>query len=76
MLQTVEAEIDVNGKLHWLEPVQITKTTHALVTLLNDNSETADAGKEALEGIGASMKANSFTGNPPRFSSEELHERR
>ncbi len=76
MLQTVEAEVDVDGNVHWLEPVQITKTTRALVTLLNDNPETLDAGKEALEGIGASMKANSFTGNPPRFSREELHERR
>lgn len=76
MLQTVEAEVDVNGNVHWLEPVQITKTTRALVTLLNDDPATLDAGKETLEGIGASMKANSFTGNPPRFSREELHERR
>ena len=29
-----------------------------------------------LRAIAASMKANSFTGNPPRFSREELHERR
>lgn len=72
MLQTVEAEVDVNGYLHWLEPVQITKTTRALVTLLNDNTETTDAEKENLEGIGASMKANSFTGNPPRFNREGL----
>lgn len=65
MLQTVEAEIDVNGNVRWMEPVQLTKTTRALVTLLTDNHGTEDAGKESLEGIGASMKANSFTGNPP-----------
>jgi hypothetical protein len=29
-----------------------------------------------LQAIAASMKANVFTGNPPRFSREELHERR
>jgi hypothetical protein len=29
-----------------------------------------------LQAIAASMKANAFTGNPPRFSREELHERR
>ena len=28
-----------------------------------------------LKSIAASMKANAFTGNPPRFSREELHER-
>lgn len=29
-----------------------------------------------LQAIAASMKANTFTGNPPRFSRDELHERR
>jgi uncharacterized protein DUF2281 len=29
-----------------------------------------------LQAIAASMKANAFTGNPPRFTREELHERR
>jgi hypothetical protein len=29
-----------------------------------------------LQAIAASMKANVFTGNPPRFNREELHERR
>jgi len=28
-----------------------------------------------LQAVAASMKANVFTGNPPRFSREELHER-
>jgi hypothetical protein len=28
-----------------------------------------------LADIAASMQANSFAGNPPRFSREELHER-
>jgi len=27
------------------------------------------------QAIAASMKANAFTGSPPRFSREELHER-
>lgn len=76
MLQTIEVEIDVNGNVRWLEPVQITKTTRALVTLLTDKPTTEQAEPESLEGIGASMKANSFTGNPPRFTREELHERR
>ncbi|MBO0861055.1 MAG: DUF2281 domain-containing protein [Chloracidobacterium sp.] len=29
-----------------------------------------------LQAIAASMKANAFTSNPPRFSRDELHERR
>lgn len=76
MLQTIEVEVDVNGTVRWLEPVQLTKTTRALLTLLTDKTETEPAEQESLEGIGASMKANSFTGNPPRFTREELHERR
>jgi Protein of unknown function (DUF2281) len=29
-----------------------------------------------LQAIAASMKANAFSGNPPRFIRDELHERR
>jgi Protein of unknown function (DUF2281) len=29
-----------------------------------------------LQAIAASMKANAFSGNPPRFTRDELHERR
>ena len=36
MLQTLEAEIDVNGNMHLREPVRITKPTRALVTLLEE----------------------------------------
>lgn len=35
MLQTVEAEIDVNGNVHLLEPLKITKPSRALVTVLD-----------------------------------------
>lgn len=76
MLQTIEVEIDVNGTVRWLEPVQLTQTTRALVTLLTNKSTSEQAEHESLEGIGTSMKANSFTGNPPRLTREELYERR
>ncbi len=36
MLQTVEAEVDVNGKVKLLEPLKIKKKTRAIVTLLED----------------------------------------
>lgn len=38
MLQTVEAEIDVNGKVELLEPVRVTKRTRAIVTLLEETN--------------------------------------
>jgi hypothetical protein len=37
------------------------------------NGESARATE--LAAIAASMQANTFTGDPPRFSREELHER-
>ena len=39
MLQTVEAEIDVDGKVELLEPVRVTKRTRAIVTLLEEKTE-------------------------------------
>ncbi len=39
MLQTVEAEIDVNGTVRLLEPVRVEKRTRALVTLLEEPAE-------------------------------------
>ncbi|MFN7931361.1 MAG: hypothetical protein U0Y68_26210 [Blastocatellia bacterium] len=78
MLQTVEAEVDVSGNVRLLEPLAVTKPTRALVTLLEEVPITSnDADKAALlRQIAESMKANSFTGDPPRFSREDLHERR
>jgi hypothetical protein len=38
MLQTVEAEIDVDGNVRLLEPVKVSKPTRALVTLLEDTT--------------------------------------
>ena len=36
MLTTIEAEIDVNGKVTFLEPLQISKKRRAIITLLDD----------------------------------------
>jgi hypothetical protein len=78
MLQTIEAEIDANGKIHWLEPIQVTTPRRVLVTLLAETESSLplpDAAAKLRE-IAERMRANSFTGNPPRWSREELHERR
>lgn len=38
MLTTVEAEIDVNGNVKLLEPVEVKKTTRVIVTLLEEKN--------------------------------------
>lgn len=47
MLQTIEAEIDVNGTVHLREPIYVSKPTRALVTLLEDAMPKADVGNAA-----------------------------
>jgi hypothetical protein len=40
MLQTVKAEVDVNGNVRLLEPLSVTKTSPALVTLLDTENDS------------------------------------
>ncbi len=40
MLKTVEAEINTDGTVTLLEPVDVKKTTRALVTVLENGSKT------------------------------------
>ncbi len=47
MLTTIEAEIDVNGNVKFLEPLNITKKSRALVTLLDDETVKGRAVSEA-----------------------------
>ena len=52
MLQTVEAEIDVNGNVRLLEPLRVTRKMRAIVTVLevtNDGSEEKGNSKKILE---------------------------
>jgi hypothetical protein len=77
MLQTIEAEIDIHGKIHWSEPMQLTSSRRVLITLLADDPVVNEQDKALrLREIAESMRINSFSGNPPQFSREELHERR
>lgn len=55
MLTTIEAEIDVNGKVTFLEPLKINRKSRAIITLLDENApkksaarptKNADAGKD------------------------------
>lgn len=47
MLQTVRAEIDVNGNVRLLEPVRVERRTQALVTLLDEADERTQERAEA-----------------------------
>ncbi len=38
MLTTIEAEIDVNGKVTFFEPLKISKKSRVIITLLNDDT--------------------------------------
>ena len=43
MLTTIKAEVDVGGNVRLLEPLEISKTTKALVTLLEENGNGGNA---------------------------------
>lgn len=85
MLQTVEAEVDVNGNVRLLEPLKVTKTTRALLTLIEDHQTansilpeitSPDERARLIDEIVRSMKSNLISMDTPRFTREELHERR
>jgi hypothetical protein len=72
MLTTVEAEVDVDGKVVLLEPLPVTRKSKALVTLLEENggmTEPKDKGniKQVLE----VLKTARFK-NRKSFSAEEI----
>jgi hypothetical protein len=67
MLTTIEAEIDVNGKVTFLEPLKINRKSRAIITLLDENApkkstvrpnENADAGKDVKARQLEWLKAN------------------
>ena len=50
MLKTVEATIETNGKVHLIEPLHLTHSCRAIVTIMEepDVSETALLSQQAL----------------------------
>ncbi|HQU82543.1 MAG TPA: DUF5678 domain-containing protein [Pyrinomonadaceae bacterium] len=50
MLTTIEAEIDVNGKVTFLEPLKISKKSRAIITLLED-AKIIDQPKQENGGV-------------------------
>ena len=85
MLQTVQAEVDVDGNVRLLEPLRVTKPTRALAPLLDDAQIESSTPPEItapeersrmIDEIARSMQSNSIPVDAPRFTREELHERR
>lgn len=73
MLTTVEAEIDVNGNVRLLEPVEIKKTTRAIVTLLEEtNGAEVEKGGNA-EKVLEFLKRNRLP-EEARPSAEQIEE--
>jgi hypothetical protein len=68
MLQTVEAEIRVDGTVTLLEPLRVNRTTKALVTLLeNTNIEN----KETVTSLSAFLESDEFK-NRKSYPTEEI----
>ena len=71
MLQTVEAEIDVNGKVKLLEPVRVTKRTRAIITLLEEKAEEEPERKGNSKSILEFLRTNRLT-ESARPTAEEI----
>ncbi len=66
MLTTVKAEVEVGGNVRLLEPLDVSRTTKALVTLLEDNGNGKNV-KSVLD----FLRSNRLSENSRR-SSEEI----
>lgn len=71
MLQTVEAEIDVNGNVELLEPVRVTKRTRAIVTLLEEKTEEEREIKGNSKELLELLRSPEFA-NRKSYSAEEI----
>jgi hypothetical protein len=49
MLQTVEAKVDTDGRVHLLEPLRVSKTSRALVVLLDSENGLSSQKGDATE---------------------------
>lgn len=71
MLQTVEAEIDVDGKVELLEPLHVTKRTRAIVTLLEETNGETEERKGNSKKILELLRSPEFA-NRKSYSAEEI----
>jgi DTW domain-containing protein YfiP len=72
MLQTVQAEVEVNGTVRLLEPLQLTKTTRAVVTLLEESTMPVDESGNATALLEL-LRSPAFA-NRQSYPAEEIEE--
>ncbi len=68
MMQTVEAEINVDGTVTLLEPVRVNVKTKALVTVLENGG---DSGKENVSSVLELMQSDEFK-NRESYPAEQI----
>jgi hypothetical protein len=75
MLTTIEAEIDVSGKVTLLEPIKITKKSRVILTLLDDDKFHIAKNYEPTE-VAEARFANWIgsvdSGNPNSADNEQI----
>jgi hypothetical protein len=83
MLTQVKAEIEVNGTVRLLEPLNIKKKSRAIVTLLDDddvaevaptNSEAIDAEERFAKHFGSVFSGNPTSGDNDQIDADLTHE--
>lgn len=84
MLTTVEAEIGTNGVITLLEPVNVTRVTRAIVTILddvdNDDDSRLDPGErkhainDLMKHAGAVSDGDEASGDNARIDADLAHE--
>ena len=70
MLKTVEAEIDIGGNVRLLEPIEVLKTTRALVTVLNETENRDKAEQENSKAILEFLRNNRLPESSRRTAEE------
>jgi len=75
MLQTIEIEIDADGQIHPLEPLNFTPTGRALLTLLDRPSVPLDTHLPGRAGDALILLASPRFANRPAASAEEVKQR-
>ncbi len=70
MLQTVEAEIDIDGNIRLCEPVQVSKPTRAIVTLLEEAPPVPGGNGNAADVLKL-LRSPEFA-NRKSYSAEEI----
>ena len=71
MMQTVEAEIDIAGNIRLLEPVKLTKTSRAIVTILDEKVEVEETRKGDGHKLLELLKSPEFA-DRKSYSAEEI----